>query len=36
MSEYMTEFEKVVSFHKVGEEQPSGQVGNFIALLLQI
>jgi len=25
-----------VSFHKVGLEQPSGEVGNFVVALLQI
>jgi len=25
-----------VSFHKVGREQPSGEVGNFVAVLLRI
>ena len=25
-----------VSFHKVGWEQPSGEVGNFVAVFLQI
>jgi len=25
-----------VSFHKVGWEQPPGEVGNFVAVLLQI
>jgi len=24
-----------VSFHKVGREQPSGEVGNFVAVLFQ-